>query len=394
MLPSKINIPHHVAIIPDGNRRWARARNRDTLFGHRAGFDRAVELAKAARNLGIHTLSFWAFSTENWDRSPREISYLMRLYKAMIDKYLDDARKEGVRIIHLGRKDRIPKTLVKKIAQAEEETKHNKKYVLNICLDYGGHDEIMRAMRSAKKETYDLSQLLDTKGQPYPLVDLLIRTSGEQRTSGMLLWQSAYAELYWEQAHFPDFTPEKLECALLDYSRRRRRFGGDGADVHMAFNPKIVASLEIRFRHALAFEEGERLRDLTMRYLKEHYGLSKKLAFAAGANFAKALRYGQQHHWDEAKTSLTGLYAIIKKTIGLAFEPDIIASIEVDLWKTGASEEKMRELLAEKFRISSLQAAHPAHLAILANESIQKQDFSRAQQYLEQFYTLLKERVA
>ncbi|MCR4326790.1 MAG: polyprenyl diphosphate synthase [Candidatus Roizmanbacteria bacterium] len=387
-------VPHHVAIIPDGNRRWARARNLNTLFGHRAGFDRAVELAKAARDMGVHTLSIWAFSTENWDRGMREVSYLMRLYETMIDNYLKDAHKDGVRIIHLGRKDRIPKRLSKKIEQAEKETKHNNKHVLNICLDYGGQDEILRAMQSATKDTQDLAQLLDTKGQPYPLVDLLIRTSGEQRTSGLLLWQSAYAELYWEPAHFPDFTPEKLQNALFDYSRRRRRFGGDGAEIHLAFNPKIVAHLEIRFRHALAFEEGERFRDLTVRYIKEHYGLSKQLAIAAGADFAKALRYGKQQHWAQAKASLTILYGIIQKTIGLAFEPDFIASIEVDLWQKGNTEEKMQELLAEKFRISVLQAAQPARAAIQASELIKKQDFQSAQPYLEQFYTLLKERVA
>lgn len=389
-----VRVPHHVAIIPDGNRRWARARNLDTLLGHRAGFDRAVELMKTARDMGVHTVSFWAFSTENWDRNPREISYLMRLYKSMIDKCLSDARKNGVRIIHLGRKDRIPRTLMKRLTQAEEETKNNTSYVLNICLDYGGQDEIVRAMQSAGKGMRDLSQLLDTKGQLYPLVDLLIRTSGEQRTSGMLLWQSAYAEMYWEPVHFPDFTPEKLQNALLDYSRRRRRFGGDGAEIHLSFNPKIVANLEIRFHHALAFEKGERLQDLAIRYIKEHYGLSKKLALEAGRNLAKALLYGKQQHWAKAKVSLIDLYSIIRKTVGLAFEPDFIASIEVELWKTGSDEEKIRELLAEKFRISNLQATQPAHFALLADQCMRRQDFKGAQKYLEQFYVLLKERVA
>ncbi len=388
------HVPRHIAIIPDGNRRWARARNLDTLFGHKAGFDRAVELAKAARELGIHTLSLWAFSTENWDRSPREISYLMKLYERMIDQHLKDAHKDGVRIIHLGRKDRIPKALLKKIVAAEEETKQNTKHVLNICLDYGGQDEILRSIQQPTTQTQDLCNLLDTKGQPYPNVDLLIRTSGEQRTSGMLLWQCAYAEFYWETVHFPDFTPERLRVALLDYSRRRRRFGGDGKEAHMRFNPKLVANLEVRFHHALAFKEGEGLRDLTIRYLKEYYGLSKDLALKAGVNLTKALLYGKQRHWHEAKASLTGLYAIIEQTIGLAFEPDFIASIEVDLWQKGSSEEKLRELLAEKFRISDLQAAQPAHLALLADQCIQKQEYKQAQKYLEQFYTLLKERVA
>ena len=210
-LPKDTVVPNHIAIIPDGNRRWARARGLNTLQGHKKGFDTAVEVCRSARSWGIHTVTLWGFSTENWDRTAEEIGYLMKLYSRMIDQYLADAKKDYVKIVHLGRKDRLPEFLLSKIAKAEKETKDNKKYIMNIAIDYGGHDEIVRAVQKMvvdkvpaggidKKlfETY-----LDTKGQPYPYVDLLIRSSGEQRTSGFLLWQMEYAEMYWEQDHFP-----------------------------------------------------------------------------------------------------------------------------------------------------------------------------------------------
>ncbi len=245
-----IKIPHHVAIIPDGNRRWATAHGLPSLEGHRRGFNRVVPLVKAARKLGIHTLTLWAFSTENWNRAPEEIQYLMKLYEKLIDGNLAEAKKEGARIYHLGRKDRIPLNLRSKIERAENETRGNQKYVLNIALDYGGQDEILRATEKivaaveAKQMTvkdlwniddrhpgehpyYDFHHFLDTGYQPYPYPDLIIRTSGEQRLSGFLSWQAAYAELYFEEGHFPDFTTEKLKIALEEYARRHRRFGGN-----------------------------------------------------------------------------------------------------------------------------------------------------------------------
>ncbi|OGM21277.1 di-trans,poly-cis-decaprenylcistransferase, partial [Candidatus Woesebacteria bacterium RIFCSPHIGHO2_01_FULL_38_9b] len=230
-LPKGTKVPDHVAIIPDGNRRWARARGLHTLEGHRRGFEAAVKIAKAARQMGIHTATLWGFSTENWDRTEKEISYLMVLYKKLIDDYLKEANKDGVRIYHLGRKDRLPKSLIKKISYAEESTKNNKKYIANIAIDYGGQDDILRAVKKiiqANVKPEDITPQLftsytDLVGQPYPYIDLMIRTSGEQRTSGFLLWQSAYTEYYWENDHFPDFTPEKLRLAVIDYSRRRRR---------------------------------------------------------------------------------------------------------------------------------------------------------------------------
>jgi undecaprenyl diphosphate synthase len=399
---AKITVPNHVAIAMDGNRRWARARGLDTLLGHKAGFERAIEIVKTARDLGIHTISLWGLSTENWDREKRELDYLMTLYSLMIKKYLKDALKEGVRIIHLGRKDRLPKALVVEIAEAENKTRHFDKYVLNICLDHGGRDEIVRAVQkiisdkvtSDKIDEKTFADYLDTSDQSYPYVDLFIRTSGEQRSSGMLLWQVAYAEIAWELDHLPDFTPEKFKSIIYDYSCRRRRFGANDKEEHLKFNPKVVAKLDLEWRHALNRGENERFRDLVMRYVKEQYGLSKELAKTAGIEMAKAIVYGKEENWSEAKKALEGLYGIIGKTLGLALEPKIVASLEVDLWKDGHDEGKLRKLLAEKFRFSDFQASKSAHLAFLANGEIVKNNFVKAKGHLEKFYQALKERVA
>src|SRR3990172_920975 len=200
--PKGIKVPDHIAIIPDGNRRWARARGLHTLQGHKKGFEAAVKGSKAARDFGVHTVTLWGFSTENWDRTEEEISYLMKLYHKLLDDYLKEAHKDKVRIHHLGRKDRLPASLIKKIENAENETKKYNKYIANIGLDYGGQDDILRSVQTiikagipAEKVDADLfTKYTDLHDQPYPYVDLMIRTSGEQRTSGFLLWQSAYTE--------------------------------------------------------------------------------------------------------------------------------------------------------------------------------------------------------
>src|SRR3989344_6119739 len=145
-LQEGVVVPNHVAIIPDGNRRWAKERHLPSFEGHRRGFEATPKIVRAARQLGIHTLTIWAWSTENWNRSPEEIKYLMKMYEWFIGRHLGEAKKEGARIYHLGRKDRIPKKLKEKLEQAEKETEKNEKYVLNIALDYGGHDEILRAV--------------------------------------------------------------------------------------------------------------------------------------------------------------------------------------------------------------------------------------------------------
>jgi len=218
-----MSLPRHVAIIPDGNRRWAKAHGLPTLIGHKKGFERARELVRASREMGIHTMTVWAFSTENWTRAKEEVKYLMKLYLDMIDQNLVEAHESEARIVHLGRKDRIPDGLAKKIAQAEEETRDYAKHALNIALDYGGQDEILRAV--AKFHGGDFEECLDTGGQPHPNVDLMIRTSGEMRTSGFLPWQSVYAEYYFAPECFPDFTVELFKKAILEFGNRNRTYG-------------------------------------------------------------------------------------------------------------------------------------------------------------------------
>lgn len=399
VLPPGTRVPDHVALVMDGNRRWARARGLDTLQGHKAGFDRAVTLARLARDTGVHTISLWGWSTENWDRTQREIDYLMLLHRRMLKKYLKEAMEEEVKLVHLGRKDRMPKELIRELAQAEEKTKHFSKHIVNICLDYGGRDEIARAVNryveAGDRRPMDedvMKEYLDTHDQPYPYVDLFIRTSGEQRGSGFMLWQAAYAEVYWELDHLPDFTPEKFKEAILDYSRRRRRFGANDEEEHLKFNPKLMAGFEVQWHKNLS-------REAVTNYVKEQYGLSKQLARDAGTHMYNALRFGEQKEWMSAKESLTGLYEVVKHNLGLAFEPEIIANFEVELWKSPATssgqvERAWKEYLAEKFRISEFQAAKSAHLAYLAHGEIAKKNFEGAKNYLEKFYRALKERVA
>ncbi len=227
------NIPKHIAIIPDGNRRWARERGLPTFYGHQKGFNQSINLSKKARELGIKILTFWAFSTENWRRSEEEVNYLMQLYSQMIDKNLKVALDEKIRIIHIGRKDRIPDELRKKIIQAEDKTRDFNRYYLVIALDYGGKDEILRAVKKIQNSKFksqnlkeeDFNQFLDTRDLPYPNPDLVIRTSGEIRTSGFMLWQTAYSEWIFYPKYFPDFTPKDLEKCIAEYTKRQRRFG-------------------------------------------------------------------------------------------------------------------------------------------------------------------------
>ncbi len=224
------NLPKHIAIIPDGNRRWAKSRNLLVFEGHRRGAETTIKLSRKARQIGIPVLTFWAFSTENWSRAKDEVNAIFGLHH-MLEQYIKEAMEDNVRISHLGRKDRLPKKLLQAIEKAEEQTKNNNKFYLNIALDYGGHDEVLRAIKKLTHE--ELSNLdenifsahLDTAHLPYPNPDLVIRTSGEQRTSGFMIWQSAYAEYLFLEKYFPDMNEEDIEMAAQEFSNRQRRFG-------------------------------------------------------------------------------------------------------------------------------------------------------------------------
>lgn len=221
-------LPKHIVIIPDGNRRWAKQRHLPSIEGHRRGLELAKSLATTCKNWGIKTVSIWAFSTENWGRAKDEVEYLMKAFNKYLNDNVSQFVDDGARIRVLGRKDRIPQYLLKTIKDVETRTEKGKEYQLNICLDYGGRDEIIRAVntlvKKGKKITEEVfSDSLDTAGMPDP--DLIIRTSGEMRTSGMMPWQAAYAEYYFSPVYFPDFSVDKLREAVVEFASRQRRFG-------------------------------------------------------------------------------------------------------------------------------------------------------------------------
>lgn len=419
-LPKGTQIPDHIAMILDGNRRWARARGLRPWEGHRAGYAAIRKIAKAARDLGVHTFTIWAFSTENWERSKEEVDKIMGLIRIGLRDFRNDADRDKVRFIHLGRKDRLPKDIIETIKSFEEDTRQHSKYVLNLALDYGGRDEIVRATKkiieakvpAEKVDEKLFASYLDTADQPYPYPDLFIRTSGEQRTSGFLPWQMVYAEYYWEEGHLPDFTPEKLREAILDFSRRRRRFGGNDAVEHLDFDPEVVAKLELAWWRLSKIPAGTRLRDFAVQHLKEQFGLSRKLAKEAARYMLEAaLEESNGKNWEMAKGKLKKFYKVIKDELKLAFEPSIVASLEVKLKKGLEGRENIREaeeleetarsLYAETYRISIFQAAKLAHLRImagieknLAEAGMGEEHWVKAQDYLERFYRALKERVA
>lgn len=418
-LPKGAVVPNHVAIVMDGNRRWARAKGIEPTKGHEASAKSLKEVISASRDFGIHTLTLWGFSTENWKRDPREVKKIFRIAKKTIQDSREDAKKYGVRFCHLGRRDRLPNGLLKLIETVEEETKNYKKHILAIALDYGGRDEIVRAVKKmvddnvpSKKIDEELfSSYLDTAGQPYPNPDLFIRTSGEQRTSGLMPWQSVYSEYYWEPDHLPDFSVEKLKNIVLDYSRRRRRFGSDDAMEHFVFKPELAAKLELSWWRLRNIPEGTRFRDYAVEHLREQYGLSRKLAKEAAVYMGQALLERREGKFKKAAFSLGKFYKLLKGELKLAFEPSLVASLEVRLWRElgesenieSASEGEVtaRELYAEVYRISLFQAGKLAHLRVLATvernlaeRGFGEHHWEKAEDYLEKFYSALKERVA
>ncbi len=230
-MSNQLKALNHVAIIPDGNRRWAMQKGLPSIEGHRRGFDMIQNLAKYLRSIDVRILTVWAFSTENWNRDKKEIDYLMGIYERWLDIDLKTALKEEIRIIHLGRKDRLNGSLRKKLEDAEEKTKHFTKFYLGVALDYGGRDELLRATQQVLSSKFkvqsesDFEKFLDTKDFPYPNPDLIIRTSGEQRTSGFMSWQSAYSEYIFPPVHLPDFNVDELKKCIEEYHHRKRRFG-------------------------------------------------------------------------------------------------------------------------------------------------------------------------
>lgn len=231
-------IPKHIAIIMDGNRRWAKAHNLPILEGHRRVANVVLEkLVEHAAKRGIPYITFWAFSTENWSRAESEVKGIMRILAASLGPFGKKMMEKGVQLRVIGDLSRIDARLRKGIEDVVEKTKHNSRIIVTIALNYGGRDEIIRAVNklmskqlsvigkteNRKLTTENFSQFLDTKGIPDP--DFIIRTGGEQRLSGFLLWQSEYSELYFPSFLMPDFTPERLDDAIEEFALRKRRFG-------------------------------------------------------------------------------------------------------------------------------------------------------------------------
>jgi undecaprenyl diphosphate synthase len=218
----------HVAIIMDGNGRWAKRRHLPRAEGHRRGVEAVRRVARAAKDIGLDALTLYAFSTENWQRSEDEISALMSLMKRFILSDLEEFKANNVRLRIIGDHSAFPPDVAALVDKALAETAENTGVILAVALNYGAQDEIARAAaRAAAKGAVTIAAIeaeLDTAGMP-PL-DLLIRTSGEVRLSNFLLWQAAYAELWFTDVLWPDFTPEHLAEAMADFASRERRYGG------------------------------------------------------------------------------------------------------------------------------------------------------------------------
>jgi undecaprenyl diphosphate synthase len=227
--PVASDIPQAVAIVMDGNGRWAAREGVEVAEGHRAGSRALRPIVETAIDLGVESLAVYAFSTENWTRPGDEVESLMEIFGETIDRELVDLAKEGVRTRFVGRRDRAPGWLQEKLAQLEEATANESRLTLWVAFDYGGRAEIVEAARrlaasGAEVDEETFAQHLYAPEMPDP--DLVIRTSGELRVSNFLLWQSAYAEFVFTDTLWPDFGPDEFRAAIEDYARRRRRFGG------------------------------------------------------------------------------------------------------------------------------------------------------------------------
>lgn len=216
-----------VGIILDGNRRWAKERGLPKLEGHRMGMENVKTVTRIVRDRGIKHLVIYAFSTENWSREATEVSYLMDLFREMVQKQIAELGKEGVRVRFAGQRERFSEDLHRGMDEAEQATAGNTAITLWVCLSYGGRAEIVAAASAAAKEgtitEESLSQHLWTAGMPDP--DIIIRTSGEQRLSGFLPWQSVYSELFFLDTFWPDFNKETFDAVLAEFATRERRRG-------------------------------------------------------------------------------------------------------------------------------------------------------------------------
>ena len=231
----KENLPNHIAIIMDGNRRWAKAKGKPSSFGHKEGAKTLEKIVRYANKIGIKYITVYAFSTENWKRKTEEVSTLMALFQSYLDDYSKRADSENIKVKILGSREGLSEKMKDSIEKCMERTKNNTGITFNIALNYGGRDEILRAVKEIATEIKDgkispeeiteetISDKLYTKGEPDP--DLLIRTSGEIRLSNFLPWQLVYTEFLFVEKNWPDFTENDLDEAIVEYQKRTRKFG-------------------------------------------------------------------------------------------------------------------------------------------------------------------------
>lgn len=227
----KESIPTHVAIIMDGNRRWAKKRMLPSVVGHKMGADNLKQLVEHVFKSGVKVLSVFAFSTENFKRSKDEVDSLMNLFINYFSKFLEDSKKNGIRIVFSGRKEGLPDNLWNEMKKIEKETKDFDNKIFNICLNYGANYELYDAIKKVLIDEINIDDLSpdnlnDLFYQNLPDIDLLIRTSGEIRVSNFMIFQARYAEFYFTDVLFPDFNEKEFDKAILEYSKRTRKYGG------------------------------------------------------------------------------------------------------------------------------------------------------------------------
>ena len=226
---NNIIVPNHIGIIMDGNRRWAKEKKKKTIEGHLAGANRIISLAKYIFDKGVKYLSIYAFSTENFNRSAEEVSYLMGLIIKFFYERVNELHDYNIKIVVSGLRDNLSKEVLKCIDNVVDLTKDNTGGVLNVCLNYGGRREIVDAVNKIKEANVNITE--ETFGKylynDLPDLDYVIRTSGEERISNFMLWQISYAEFYFPKVYFPDFDEKEFDKALEIYNNRNRRFGGN-----------------------------------------------------------------------------------------------------------------------------------------------------------------------
>lgn len=231
MAERNTDVPQHLGIIMDGNRRWAKAHGLPSIEGHVHGQDVLQQVSKQAFEQGVQYVSAYVFSTENWQRSKKEVAGLMRLVQRAMRTYLDEFHTAGIRLQVLGQREGLDAKTLATIEAAEQKTRHNTRGTLALCFNYGGQQEIVDAVRSIVEKSVSPAEITPEGFVQYlyapevPPVDLLVRTGGEQRISGYMLFRAAYAELYFTDVFWPDFNGVELQKALTEYNRRQRRFG-------------------------------------------------------------------------------------------------------------------------------------------------------------------------